>query len=115
MTVEEFYKKIDANYQDVVRRLISKDIVERIVVKFKDDSTFNNFQEAMQQKNYKEAFRFIHTLKGTSANLGFDKLYKSSHILTESLRNQTYDDIEKQYQKVIDDYQEIMTYLKQVK
>ena len=36
--------------------------------------------------DYKEAFRFIHTLKGTSVNLGFDDLYQASCNLTECLR-----------------------------
>lgn len=47
MTVEEFYKKINADYQDVIKRLANKQIVDRIVVKFKEDKTFNNLQEAM--------------------------------------------------------------------
>lgn len=46
MTVEEFYKKINADYQDVIKRLANKQIVDRIVVKFKEDKTFNNLQEA---------------------------------------------------------------------
>lgn len=115
MTVEEFYKKINADYQDVIRRLANKQIVDRIVVKFKEDKTFNNLQEAIKQKDYKEAFRFVHTLKGTSANLGFSNLYKSTNILTESLRNNIYDHLEEEYKKVIKDYQEIITFLKDVK
>ena len=115
MTVEEFYKKINADYQDVIRRLANKQIVDRIVLKFKEDKTFNNLQEAMKQKDYKEAFRFVHTLKGTSAKLGFSKLYKSTNILTESLRNDIYDHLEEEYQNVIKDYQEIITFLKDVK
>lgn len=115
MTVEEFYKKINADYQDVIRRLASKEIVDRIVIKFKEDQTFNNLQEALKQKDYKEAFRFVHTLKGTSANLGFTKLYESSNILTESLRNDVFDNLEKEYENVRKDYQEIITFLTQVK
>lgn len=115
MTVEEFYQKINADYQDVIKRLASKEIVDRIVVKFKEDETFNNLQEALKQKDYKEAFRFVHTLKGTSANLGFTNLYESTNILTESLRHNQYDNLEKEYENVIKDYQEIITFLKQVK
>lgn len=56
MTVEEFYKKINADYQDVIRRLANKQIVDRIVVKFKEDKTFNNLQEAIKQKTIKKPF-----------------------------------------------------------
>ena len=115
MTVEEFYEKINADYQDVIRRLVNKKVVDRIIVKFQDDPTFNELQQSIEQKDYDTAFRASHTLKGTSANLGFTKLYDSSNILTESLRHKVYDNLETEYQQVVNDYQEILTYLKEVK
>ena len=41
----------------------------------------------MEAKNYDEAFRGAHTLKGVCQNLAFTKLYQSSHEMTEALRN----------------------------
>ena len=55
-------------------------------MKFKDDETFDNLIDAFNKVDYKEAFRFIHTLKGISVNLGFDDLYQASCNLTECLR-----------------------------
>lgn len=51
MIVEEFYKKITADYQDVIGRLANKRILDRIIVKLKEDEISNNLQETMQQKN----------------------------------------------------------------
>ena len=80
MELEEFYK------QDVKRRLLNEEFIRKFVLKFKDDETFDNLIDAFNKADYKEAFRFIHTLKGTSVNLGFDDLYQASCNLTECLR-----------------------------
>lgn len=53
MIVEEFYKKITADYQDVIGRLANKRIIDRIIVKLKEDEISNNLQEIMQQKKLK--------------------------------------------------------------
>ena len=40
-------------------------------------------------RNYEDAFRSAHTLKGVCQNLSFDRLYEVSHELTELLRDGT--------------------------
>lgn len=55
MIVEEFYKKITADYQDVIGRLANKRIIDRIIVKLKEDEISNNLQEIMQQKKLKRS------------------------------------------------------------
>ena len=43
----------------------------------------------MENKNYEDAFRSTHTLKGVCQNLSFDRLYEVSYELTELLRDKT--------------------------
>lgn len=86
MELEEFYKQVGGNFEDVKRRLLNEEFIRKFVLKFKDDETFDNLIDAFNKADYKEAFRFIHTLKGTSVNLGFDDLYQASCNLTECLR-----------------------------
>ena len=40
-------------------------------------------------KNYEDAFRSAHTLKGVCQNLSFDRLYEVNNELTELLRDRT--------------------------
>ena len=80
MELEEFYKQVGGNFEDVKRRLLNEEFIRKFVLKFKDDETFDNLIDAFNKADYKEAFRFIHTLKGTSVNLGFDDLYQASSI-----------------------------------
>ena len=86
MELEEFYKQVGGNFEDVKRRLLNEEFIRKFVLKFKDDETFDNLIDAFDKADYKESFRFIHTLKGTSVNLGFDDLYQASCNLTECLR-----------------------------
>lgn len=86
MELEEFYKQVGGNFEDVKRRLFNEEFIRKFVLKFKDDETFDNLIDAFNKVDYKEAFRFIHTLKGISVNLGFDDLYQASCNLTECLR-----------------------------
>lgn len=86
MELEEFYKQVGGNFEDVKRRLLNEEFIRKFVLKFKYDETFDNLIDAFNKADYKEAFRFIHTLKGTSVNLGFDDLYQASCNLTECLR-----------------------------
>ena len=43
----------------------------------------------MENKNYEDAFRSAHTLKGVCQNFSFDRLYEVSNELTELLRDRT--------------------------
>ena len=86
MTLKEFYDSIGENYQDVLRRLCSEDLIRRLVIKFPQDETFPALQTALKQQNTEAAFRAAHTLKGVAVNLGFGQLYRAAAELTEVLR-----------------------------
>lgn len=51
----------------------------------------------MSEKDYGEAFRMAHTLKGICLNLIFDRLSKSLSELTEALRNYENEPINENY------------------
>ena len=75
MTIEECYVKMGANYQDVIKRLPSAKMIEKFALKFKDDTSFQELETALNEKQVELAFRAAHTLKGVCMNLGFDHLY----------------------------------------
>ena len=86
MTIKEFYDSIGEDYQDVVKRLGSETLIRRLVLKFPQDRSFDDLQEALAQKHTETAFRAAHTLKGVAVNLGFTQLYCAAAALTEVLR-----------------------------
>lgn len=76
MTIEECYIKMGANYQDVIKRLPSVSMIEKFALKFREDTSFQELEKALNDKQVEIAFRAAHTLKGVCMNLGFDHLYK---------------------------------------
>ena len=89
MTIQECYQVLGGDYAQVEKRLPGIHLIRRFIAKFLDDGSYPELCRAMEQGQTEEAFRAAHTLKGVSANLGFDRLTASSGELTELLRGRT--------------------------
>lgn len=87
MTIQECYERLCGNYDDVIGRLRSERLVQKFVLKFLDDGSFELLCRSFEEGNAQEAFRAAHTIKGMCQNLGFTKLESSSSALTEALRH----------------------------
>lgn len=87
MTLQECYAAIGGDYEDVTSRLRSDRLVQKFVLRFLDDHSYELFCTSMEEKNYEEAFRAVHTIKGICQNLGFTGLLKSSSEMADALRN----------------------------
>ena len=86
MDLKECYVKLGGDYDEVLARLYSEDMIRRFLIKFLSDGTYDLLTEQLLLENYLEAFRAAHTLKGVCENLGLSDLCKSSSMLTEALR-----------------------------
>lgn len=86
MTIQEFYKKIEGDYEDVLLRLPTEQLVTKFVNRFLTDSTFNDFQNSVRQNDIKQSFETSHKLKGIAANLSFTKFYNLLNQVCEQLR-----------------------------
>ncbi len=87
MTLRECYAALGGDYEDVSSRLPSERLVQRFILRFLDDQSFALFRASMEAKNYDEAFRAAHTIKGVCQNLGFTCLLKSSSAMSDALRH----------------------------
>lgn len=87
MTLKECYKALEGDYDDVISRLMTEKLVNNFVLKFLNDGSYELLVSSLWDNNIDEAFRAAHTLKGVCQNLGFTKLYESSHTMTELLRD----------------------------
>ena len=59
----------------------------------------------MEAKDYPEAFRAAHTIKGVCQNLSFDRLLASSSQLSEALRHGYTPEADALAEQVKEDYQ----------
>ncbi len=87
MTIQECYAAIGGDYEDAAARLHSDKLVQKFVLRFLEDQSFELFCTSMKEKNYEEAFRAAHTIKGICQNLSFTRLLESSSAMSEALRH----------------------------
>lgn len=86
MNLKECYGALGGDYDDVLGRLRTEKLVQKFVLKFLNDKSYELLCSSLETGNYEEAFRASHTIKGVCQNLSFTRLYESSHELTEALR-----------------------------
>lgn len=82
MTMQECYEAIGGNYEAVLGRLHSEALIRRFALKFLEDQSYIQLKQALENKNYEDAFRGAHTLKGVCQNLSFDRnIYPLIHAI----------------------------------
>lgn len=108
MNIVDCYNEMGADYNDVLARMMKEERVKKFALRFLDDPSFDLLKTSLDAKNYDEAFRAAHTIKGVSQNLSFTALYKSSHELCEALRGgkpledvSLYDDVVRDYEMTV--------------
>ena len=119
MQIEECYAAFGGNYEDVKSRLMKDELIKRLVIKFLADTSYDRLAEAVAQKNHGDAFRAVHTLKGVSQNLSFDRLSKATEGLTETLRKWETIPVdealcEAQFEQVTAEYQAVIDAIRQL-
>ena len=113
MTLQECYEKMGGDYAEVLARLISQERIEKYMIKFLDDPTYQTLCEVKEAKDAQSVFLQIHTLKGVSQNLGFGNLYKVSHDMTEAVRGGVPLEDERLFEAVSAAYNETVAVIKE--
>lgn len=86
MTVEECYSIIGGSYDEAKGRLRDDARIAKFMGMFMRDQSFQTITAALADKNYEEAFKGAHSLKGVCSNMAFTRLYEAVDELTEDLR-----------------------------
>lgn len=92
MTLEEFYNHMGGSYEDILRRLGDEGRIRRILSMMLQDDTVVSLDTALKKKDFEQAFRAAHTLKGVALNLELVHLQKMAAELTDILRNKQDDE-----------------------
>lgn len=89
MDVKTFYEQMGVDYNNVLRRLCSEQLILKYLGKLPTDPTYRLLTDAFAAGDAETAFRAAHTLKGLCLNLDLRPLLEESDALTERLRAQT--------------------------
>lgn len=87
MTLEECYKEMGADLQEVLRRLKTEERIGKFLKLILTDTNYELLCKALEEKNYEQAFTHIHNLKGLAMNLGLTPLLVPAQELCEELRD----------------------------
>ncbi len=115
MDLKEFYKQVGGDYDSIIGRLIKEERIKKYLFKFLDDATFDNLCKKMEENDIEEAFRAAHTIKGVCQNLDLLTLYKSSHDMTEALRNGKAENVDEIFEQLKKDYELTYSAIKELK
>lgn len=115
MTLKECYAALGGDYDSVIGRLRSERMVQKFALKFLADGSFDLLCQSMDGKNYEEAFRAAHTIKGVCQNLSFTRLYESSSQLSEALRSGWTPEADTLIEQVKQDYRATVDALEQLR
>ena len=104
MTIQECYKEMGADYEEVFHRLPRESMVRKFALMFLNDDSYPKLEQSLKEGNAQEAFRAAHTLKGVCQNLGFTNLYQPAYELTEVLRAGTLEGSGEWFARVTEQY-----------
>lgn len=114
MTDEAYYRQgfdIDA----ARRRFLGKrEMYERFLLRFPEDSNYRKMQKALKENNIKSAFYHAHTLKGVCGNLSLYRLYEASGEIVEELRKDKLPD-EEMFAGLRQCYEETLLWIEKIR
>lgn len=96
--------------EGALRRFGGKsELYERFLMKFLSDENFSQIGPALSQQNWEGALMAAHTLKGVSANLGMNRLYKACSAVVDLIRadqggqaQAAFPELEEAYRQICD-------------
>lgn len=112
MTLRECYAALEGDYESVVARLMTERLVQKFIIRFLDDASYDLLCKSLEAGDCNEAFRAAHTLKGVCQNLSFTKLYESSARITEALRGGKNENALTFFPQVQEDYNQTISAIK---
>lgn len=120
MQLEEFFEWVGGSYQEIKERLQSDALIQRLIIKFLNDKSYEMLCRGVEKEDYEEAFMGAHTLKGVCKSLGFVQLASSSGELTELLRNRENEPVDKEkcrelFLQICADYQVVTKAIEKLK
>ena len=86
------------------RFLNNEDLLLQFLKKFSSDNNYQLFRDAMEQKDFEEAFKAVHNLKGLCGNLSITPLYEAVCVEVEFLRNNKHEEALEYVPEVVERY-----------
>lgn len=104
MTLQDCYEALGGDYEDVISRLRSENLVLKFLFRFLEDSSYQLLCQSMKDNQDDEAFRAAHTIKGVCQNLSFTRLLKTSSEMSDAFRHGRTPEADEIFVRLTEDY-----------
>lgn len=109
MSVKELLEEAGADSAVVLARFGNNEaLLERFIKKFPADPNFESLKEAIGEVNVKNIEIYSHTLKGVTANLGFDNLSARSAAIVNAVRGGETKNLESLFAELKTEYVKVV-------
>lgn len=113
MTFDELLVELKIDQEYTLARFSGmKNLLERLLLKFLDDGSMQQLEEALSTNEKDIAERSAHTLKGLASNLGLDELSRRASQCVDTIRSGDLEAACQQYPHISEEYERIITILK---
>ncbi len=106
--IEEFYKKINGNYEEAISRMKNDERIIKFLKFFLMDESYKQLEQAIDNGSCDDAFRGAHTLKGVCKNMAFTELSLVVERITEELRAKEFEKAKTTFPKVSEEYKKVI-------
>ena len=87
---------------------LKEDFILRMLSKYPNEKCFEGLEKAIAEKDYEEAFRNAHNLKGVTGNLEMTRLSDATSELVEKLRAKHYDGVEEDFARIKQEQEHVL-------
>ncbi len=94
--------------QTLQRFMNNEGIYVKFLGKFLNDPSYKGLEESMDKKDYEEALKQAHTLKGVAGNLGLTPIFKAADTMVTKFRAGDLDGIDDEFEKLKTDYSDMV-------
>lgn len=87
MDLNGFYQEVGGSFQEVVGRFGGMEaMVKKFLGRFREDTSFQKLEQAVERMDAQEIDNAAHTLKGVCSNLGISRLQEYAQNLMMHVR-----------------------------
>lgn len=95
-TLNDKLAQYGIDYMDAMERMDDDaDLYKMLALKYLTNQAYNDLVAALEVKEFDDAYKAAHTLKGVAGNLSFATLFKAAAAMSEALYEGEYQAAEK--------------------
>lgn len=104
------------DYEVGVKRFAGKEaLYEKYLMKFIEDTHYQEAYEALEMKDYDKILKTVHALKGMTGTLGMEQLFRCCALVVSDIREDRKEEVEEHFRKLSEEYKLAVAFIETMK